>query len=517
MRLSTFLTAVVAGTAVSVALPQSSDVSSDSSRLLPGFPGFNFPKPLVSSIVLRNLITRRDLSSKAQTLQRFADASPGRNRVFGSPGHNATVNWLYDELVKLDAYDVYLQPFTETYAENSAKVTVDAVDQGAGPFTYAPGGQVTEQLVQVANVGCAASDFPAAVSGKIALISRGTCPFASKVGLAGAAGAKAALIYNNADGALSGTLGGTSTPEGPYVPVASLDKARGDALVGRLAAGETVTAALDIVGITEDRETYNVIAQTRTGDPNEVYFVGSHTDSVIAGPGINDNGSGTISLLTIAQKLKNFRTNKAIRFGFWSAEEFGLLGAEHYVRTLSTEERNKIRVYGNFDMVASPNYVYGVYDGSGRAFNITGPAGSTEGQDLLQSYFRSQRLNTVPSGFDGRSDYGPFLEANIACLGLFTGAEELKTEEEARLFGGQAGVALDANYHKAGDDINNLNYDAFLANAKAIAHTIATYGRGFQSLPPKEQAVPQPQLRIANAQHAHKGSIKRCGETLLEA
>jgi Zn-dependent M28 family amino/carboxypeptidase len=88
----------------------------------------------------------------------------------------------------------------------------------------------------------------------------------------------------------------------------------------------------------------------------------------------------------------------------------------------------------------------------------------------------------VPSEFSGRSDYAAFIENGIPSGGLFTGAEVPKTEEEAELFGGEAGVALDINYHQAGDDINNLNHEAYLLNTKSIANSVAKYALSFDSL-----------------------------------
>lgn len=167
---------------------------------------------------------------------------------------------------------------------------------------------------------------------------------------------------------------------------------------------------------------YNVIAQTKGGDPNNVLAVGGHTDSVAAGPGINDNGSGSIGILEVAIQLSRFSTNNAIRFGWWSAEEEGLLGAEHYVSTLPQSELDKIRLYTNFDMIASPNFVYEIYDGDGSAFNITGPPGSAEVEKLWEDYFKNDAgLPSQPTAFDGRSDYGPFLEAGVASGGLSKG------------------------------------------------------------------------------------------------
>lgn len=205
--------------------------------------------------------------------------------------------------------------------------------------------------------------------------------------------------------------------------------------------------------------------------------------TLISGPGINDNGSGTIALLEIAKQLTAFSTNNAVRFGWWSAEEVGLVGSTAYVEDLSPEELAKITLYLNFDMLASPNYVYAIYDGDGSAFNISGPPGSAEAEKLFEDYFtKDADVPFVPTAFNSRSDYAAFAAAGVPVGGLFTGAEVLKTAEEAMKFGGQAGVAYDVNYHGAGDNVSNLNVGAWIQNTKAIAHAVATYGVSFESL-----------------------------------
>ncbi|KAL8913926.1 MAG: hypothetical protein Q9171_001311 [Xanthocarpia ochracea] len=444
--------------------------------------------PLVQSNLLRRVLLRSNLLAKSKTLEGFAYATPERNRVFGSPGHNATVNYLYDQIVALgDYYDVELQPFVELYTDGTATLKVNGVDQEAGLFTYSPSGKFTQPLVSVSNFGCGAADYPSTLTGKIALISRGSCEFGLKSARAGAAGAVAAVIYDNVDGpAFAGTLGAAVRPEGPLIPTAGITLARGTALKNQLTGNATLTGDLDIVSIRENRTTYNVIAQTKGGDPNNVLVLTAHTDSVDEGPGINDNGSGTIGLLEVAIQLAKYSVNNAIRFVWVSAEEFGLLGSTFYVASLSDAEKAKIRLNLNFDMIASPNYKYGIYDGDGSAFGMAGAPGSGEAEKLFQDYFTNDAgLKWVPEEFSGRSDYAPFADAGIPAGGLFTGAEDIKTPEEQALFGGQAGVAFDVNYHQAGDNVNNLNMDAFIQNDKAIAHAVATYGRSFESLPPR--------------------------------
>lgn len=134
-------------------------------------------------------------------------------------------------------------------------------------------------------------------------------------------------------------------------------------------------------------------------------------------------------------------------------------------------------------MIASPNFVYAIYDGDGNAFNISGPPGSGPIEKLFEDYFTNDAgLNHVPTAFTSRSDYAAFAAAGVPVGGLFTGAEQLKTVEEQRLFGGKAGVAYDVNYHQVGDTVKNLNVGAWIQNSKAIAHAIATYARSTASL-----------------------------------
>ncbi|KAJ4251986.1 Leucyl aminopeptidase yscIV [Fusarium torreyae] len=437
-------------------------------------------KPLVNELKLQKDINIKDLIAGAQKLQDFADAN-GKTRVFGGAGHNATVDYLYKTLKSLNYYNVVKQPFTELYSAGTADLKVAGDEIEATIMTYTPAGEASGPLVKVANLGCEAGDFPAESDGKVVLIQRGECPFAQKSTNAKAAGATAAIVYNNVPGELSGTLG---EPFADYAPIVGISQEDGQAILAKLEAGD-VEVDIKVDATTEDRVTYNVIAETKEGDHDNVLVLGGHSDSVAAGPGINDDGSGIIGILNVAKALTKYRVKNAVRFGFWSAEEFGLLGSYHYIKSINSSETEvaKIRAYLNFDMIASPNYVYGIYDGDGSAFNLTGPAGSDTIEKDFERFFKTKRLASVPSEFSGRSDYAAFIENGIPSGGLFTGAEEIKTEEEAKKFGGEAGVAYDINYHKAGDDINNLNKEAFLVNTQAIAYSVAKYAKSWKGLP----------------------------------
>lgn len=238
-------------------------------------------KPIVDSEGLQELINIEDLLAGSQVLQDIADANGG-HRAFGGGGHNATVDYLYDTLKETGYYDVVKQPFTELYAEASGTIKVNGEEIESTPMTYTPGGSASGSVVHVANLGCSADDFPAEVEGAIALVQRGECPFGDKSLLGHAAGAKAVIIYNNESGELSGTLG---EPFGDYAPVMGISKEDGDVILAALEKGE-VDVDFELDAVIENRVNYNVIAETKDGDHENVLILGGHSDSVPAGPGI---------------------------------------------------------------------------------------------------------------------------------------------------------------------------------------------------------------------------------------
>lgn len=134
-----------------------------------------------------------------------------------------------------------------------------------------------------------------------------------------------------------------------------------------------------------------------------------------------------------------------IRFAWWAAEEFGLLGSYYYVRSLTPEQRNQIALNLNFDMVGSPNFFRGVYDGM-NAENETIRKPSGKIQQLFNAYFDSKNLGYEPTPFNGRSDYGPFIEVGIPAGGIASGAEVIKKPSQRALYGGVANVAYDPCY-----------------------------------------------------------------------
>ncbi|KAI9167278.1 putative leucine aminopeptidase 2 [Paramyrothecium foliicola] len=442
--------------------------------------------PLVQDAVLREAITSENLLKHSKALESIAYSTPGRNRVTGSSGHNLTVKYLEEQLGALgDYYDVEVQPW-QGFVQQSGLVSfiVNSKEYEAQVVEFSPNGTVNGPLIPVPNLGCDAADFPTNLAGSIALIHRGSCSFVMKSTFAKAAGAAAVIFWNNEDaGVVAGTYGGIDEN---VAPAAGISQEDGLSLVA-LSSNTTLTATLDILTVIEEVNSANVIATSKYGDPDNVLFLGAHSDSVSEGPGINDDGSGSVGILETAIQLAKYRTKAQVKFGWWTAEEAGLLGSTYYVSSLSSEDILKIRLYLNFDMIASPNYILGHYDGDGSEFGVIGPAGSAEVEHFFEDYYESLGLNHTATEFNGRSDYGPFLDAGVPCGGLDAGADEVKTPEWVEMFGGTAGVILDPNYHQAGDNVDNLNFFAFEVMAKGIAHAVATFGRhGFADFPPRE-------------------------------
>ncbi len=251
------------------------------------------------------------------------------------------------------------------------------------------------------------------------------------------------VIYNNAPGAVNGTLGNAFTLD---IPVTSVTQAVGQAL----AATPGLVLHLKTETFRGIATTSNVLAETPGGDPNNVVMVGAHLDSVNAGPGINDNGSGSSAILETALQMAKVKPRNKVRFAWWGAEEANLVGSTYYVNTLSQAERDKIALYLNFDMVGSPNHVFFIYDGddSDAVGAGPGPEGSAQIEKTFEAFYTSRGLPFKGTDFTGRSDYGPFIANGIPAGGLFTGAEGIKTAAEVALWGGTAGQQYDPCYHR---------------------------------------------------------------------
>nr|WP_239145836.1 M28 family metallopeptidase [Actinoplanes couchii] len=254
---------------------------------------------------------------------------------------------------------------------------------------------------------------------------------------------------------------------------------------GYLASVTYVKGLLDAAGYTTTQQSftyggatgYNLIADWPGGDTGDTLMVGAHLDSVTAGPGINDNGSGSAGNLEVALQVarSGLQPDRHLRFAWWGAEEQGLRGSTAYVNSLTAAQKANIGAYLNFDMIGSPNPGYFLYDGdnSDNTGSGPGPAGSAEIEAVLAGYFTSIGVPTRGTDFDGRSDYGPFIAAGIPAGGIFTGAEGTKTAAQVALWGGTT-TRFDPCYHAACDTTANINDTALDRNSDAIANAVWT-------------------------------------------
>ncbi|PPK66461.1 M20/M25/M40 family metallo-hydrolase [Actinokineospora auranticolor] len=207
----------------------------------------------------------------------------------------------------------------------------------------------------------------------------------------------------------------------------------------------------------------NLIADWPGGDAAQTIMFGSHLDSVAAGPGINDNGSGSAVLLENALQLaaRNPKMAKHVRFAWWTDEEQGLNGSKFYVGQLTAAQRSQIKAYYNFDMIGSKNGGYFIN-------NIT-----TAAAQPLKAYWDTLNLSPEENVEGaGRSDDYSFQQAGIASSGYATGASARKTSAQAQKWGGTANAAYDSCYHSACDTTSNINATALDRGADGVAYTI---------------------------------------------
>jgi Zn-dependent M28 family amino/carboxypeptidase len=453
----------------------------------------------------RKGVTLAGIREHQAALQQIADDNGG-NRVGGSVAYAESRDYVIEKL-EAAGYDVTTQAFEFLFNADATPPTLR--QESPTPTTYVDGteyasmtfsGSIASTTATVWAVdlalpqapgpglttsGCEAADFAGMPAGSIALMQRGTCPFGQKADMATAAGAIASVIFNDGgDAGRVGIINGTLGP-GTHGPAVGTTLALGQDLANGISSGNTGSVAtIRIDRVEEVRTTHNVIAETATGNPDRVVVVGAHLDSVPRGPGINDNGSGSAAILEIAEVFaaQGREARNKLRFMWFGAEEFGLLGSNAYVASLSQADRDQIMAMINFDMIGSPNYVRFIYDGDNSAFPVgpgaaEGPPGSAYIESLFTDYFNSVGLASDETPFSGRSDYGPFIAVGIPAGGLFTGAEGVKTAEQQAIYGGTAGAQYDPCYHLACDTYDNNSNTGLDQMSDAAAHVALTLSR----------------------------------------
>ncbi|HWK27367.1 MAG TPA: M20/M25/M40 family metallo-hydrolase [Solirubrobacter sp.] len=450
----------------------------DGGNVTPRDPG---AKRFVENVSVPNIVSHQ------VALQQIASLNDETREVF-SPGYDASLDYVVERL-KAAGYSPKVTPFNYPIWKESQPPVLNFGAKVYRPGTEADSDQATSDFITMANsptveltdapvfpvggivdppdsatpsaAGCADADY-AGVSGQVALVQRGTCPFVEKWERAQAAGATGIIIYNEGntpDRQNPIYVDNQPTPDATIAAVIS-SYTLGNDLLQAYKRGEKPRVDFKVYGVFEPRYLKQVIAETRGGDPNNVVVVGAHLDSVPDGPGINDDGSGTATILAQAEEFArgHYNLRQKVRFAWWGAEENGLIGSSYYAKNLTNAEVAKIDVMLDYDMLASPNYIRGVYDGDGDddPANPPGPPGSGRVEDVFDEWFRAQGMKSERGAFDGRSDYVGFTLRGIPSGGVFAGAEGEKTVEQEQIYGGAAGSFYDPCYHQICDNLSTV-------------------------------------------------------------
>ncbi|HJN74080.1 MAG TPA: M28 family peptidase [Myxococcota bacterium] len=462
--------------------------------------------------VLAEYMNEDDLWTHLEALAEIAREN-GDTRAWTSPGHIDSTAYVLGQLegagytpwMDLHTYEKQVNEevglaiageepwvYTEDYAVMSGSGSGELISTLTGvDLTIPPG-----EEANTSDSGCEAEDFAGFPAGDIALIQRGTCSFADKVQNALDAGAVAVLIFNEGQPGrrepVKGSLGRHFD-----VPVLGLSYELGAELA------ET-TAELDIVlelGV-EEFQLSNVIAELPGDD--RVVLIGAHLDSVSAGPGLNDNASGSVVVLELALQLARLEVEDrpTVRFAWWDGEEYGLLGSYAYVESAGDELPD---AYFNYDMVASPNGAPFIYDGDGSADEGLAPSGSAVLEYALQEGYEVQQLQWEETGPYVPTDSWFFLEAGVASSGIFTGAHEGLRQSLAETYGGDAAEAMDPCYHQLCDDLDNIHMPRMLEATKAAAHALQVVLEDPSAI--GERGQPGPELAPVLP-----GDLPHCGE-----
>jgi len=451
---------------------------------------------------LQSKVTIDATMAHLQALQDIADANGG-TRVAGSPGYDASVEYVAKAL-RDKGFDVKTPEFTmglfsvakESLSVNGKPFEAHAIEySGASPAEGATGRFVV--LSGDGAKGCQTRDYnDLDVEGAVVMVDRGDCDLADKANAAAESGAAALVVANDVEE--EEFSGGMDESDEVKIAVLSVNKPEGDRL-----RSETGTATAVVDAKVDQIQTRNVIAQTKTGATDNVVMVGAHLDSVKAGPGINDNGSGVATILETALQMgPSPEVANAVRFGFWGGEEQGLYGSYDYVGSLDVEALKDIALYLNFDMMASPNTCYFTSDADGSLppdpevdYDQLIPEGSPGVERTLIDTIERAGKTPQDMAFDGRSDYDGFALAGIPAGNFDTGADEIKTPEQVELWGGTADQQCDPNYHTANDTIQNISRDALALNGGVIGYVVGLYAQdegGRNGVPARDDRTRHP-------------------------
>ncbi len=462
--------------------PTASPVVSASGSL-PASAGPPSPGAPLDPAVIASAITEDGLRSHLDALAAVSGPEAGY-RVVGTAGFGAATDLVASELRdagwKVNSHSFIMPTFVDPGHSELVVGGTTFAPRDILPLIYAPAGEASGPVVAIdwadgalgpTGKGCAAEDYaPLPAAGAIVVVRSGPCYRRDQIMAAQAAGAGgfvAAYPQAGPGAALRPTL---IDPAGLEIPAVGASRPVAEALIK--AAAEGVTAHLVTDASSPKASTRSIVAELQGSDPERVVMLGAHLDSVVDGPGINDNGSGVAALLELAHALRGSVPGPTIRLAFWAGEELGLRGSSEYVRNLSADERDRIVAYLNADMIASPNGIAGVYDEPGAA------SGSAAIRDLLMAAVERLGGAAEPVDLGGGSDHRPFVAAGIPTGGVFSGANEVISASQAQRSEATAGQPADPCYHQPCDDGSALDLTLGRRLAAALAAVAVQLANG---------------------------------------
>jgi aminopeptidase YwaD len=317
------------------------------------------------------------------------------SRPAGSDAERQAAQYISPQFLTY-GYQTEEQRFTFGYYVETAALEVLApapLSLNPRPLRLSGGGEVTAELVP-AGLGRPQDFPPEGLEGRIALTERGDLSFSDKVTNAAATGAAAVVIYNNVEGLFRGDL----REESP-IPALSLSQAEGRQLQALLEEGP-LTVRLSVQSGQETETSQNIIARSPQDDCQVI--VGAHYDSVAAGPGANDNASGSATLLEIARVLDLTNQGEGVCFVAFGAEETVLSGSRHFVATLTSQGQTSPQAMVNLDMV-----------GVGAEWQLMGSPSLVEKIDQEAT---ALGLDPVPTDPHLSGDHLSFMDAGIPAI-----------------------------------------------------------------------------------------------------
>jgi len=188
----------------------------------------------------------------------------------------------------------------------------------------------------------------------------------------------------------------------------------------------------------------NVLGMIEGVNKNEFIVVGAHYDHLgkyngYIYNGADDNGSGTVGVMSIARAIKatGRKPEKTIIFAAWTAEERGLLGSEYFVNNFPGPFRIFLNV--NFDMIGRCS----VKDTVGNKCGVEFTKVYNGFQELLQKQLKDWDLNldikyTGSDKPSGGSDYASFAERDIPVISFM--------------------AAMHPDYHRPSDEVSKIEW-----------------------------------------------------------